>query len=935
MEEGLLFLLFIAVMVLLVRLSNFSTRLARLETQMLDQAQKMRDLARRISDLPTPSESTQQEIKREASPTNLAQKTRADEAVKESPLEMKSEQSADVYMSVDVPKNELLKSDAPQTVETQGRKSASSPIFEKFKSTAEFETLVGGNILNRIGALALIFGIGFFLKYAFDNDLISPVVRVLIGVMIGVSLIVGGMRANAKKFEVFSQGLFGAGISTLYLAIYAALNFYQLVPQAIAFVLMSAVTAVALLVALRYESRAISLLGWAGGFLTPFLLASAEPNAVGLFVYLVLLNLGMIAIVFLKAEWVVVELLSMGATFLVYALWFSEHGEKTGTLTKAFFLTLFWLMFLLSEAYRALNDERGRLRVRAVLSIFNGLFYFGCLYASVMPVWWLGIATMLIAGVYLALFWTIQKRNPVATIELTLIYSIGAIVFTAVAIEVQFADFLTVSLWSAEAAGVLWIARRTSQKHLERASLILFAVTVFRLFISPDALSYQAISDFTPILNLRTVGFLSLAVSLFISALWIEGSSTTISTLLSYAWTFIIFTLLTVEVNDYFLKREALLNETLDFSRSTRGMSFTIIWLFYAVALLWFGVKKSAKSLVNTGLFVLALGVIWNLALGFRFEPIEMFFPILNLRALAFLLVIGGLLATVSLLEQTNEGKSRTAELLRYAFTALLFILLTVEAIDYFRWSGLKSNTDDDFYRSITLVFLWTLYATPMLYFGIEKSVKPLFYAGMLAFALAVMMAVFGGFLFEPIENFVLILNFRVAAYLVLILGSAFIAITLAERKEFARLSAGFGVTAALLGVVLLVAESNDFFEQKIDVLSFGEHADATTSDLVTQYENEKQLSISASLMLYSIALMLYGIWRSRQPIRLTAMALFGLATLKIFIYDLSFLATLYRIFSFIGLGVLLLLASYLYQRFKHLILPDNPVSDNARFDKP
>jgi uncharacterized membrane protein len=75
--------------------------------------------------------------------------------------------------------------------------------------------------------------------------------------------------------------------------------------------------------------------------------------------------------------------------------------------------------------------------------------------------------------------------------------------------------------------------------------------------------------------------------------------------------------------------------------------------------------------------------------------------------------------------------------------------------------------------------------------------------------------------------------------------------------------------------------------------------------------------------MLYSIVLMLYGIWRSRQAIRLTAIALFGVVTLKIFIYDLSFLATLYRIFSFIGLGVLLLLVSYLYQRFKHLILPD------------
>jgi uncharacterized membrane protein len=921
MDEGLLLLLFIGAVVLIVRLSTFSTRLARLETQILDQAQKLRDLTRRLdetataqthADAPQPKMETQQK-------TTPPEETRTEtvESIKPKPP------LAETQIAPPRETEKLLIAE-PSTAEPQrGTPSASFMSFERLKNTAEFETLIGGNVLNRIGALALIFGIGFFLKYAFDNDLISPLVRVLIGVAIGVSLIVGGIRANAKKFEVFSQGLFGAGISTLYLSIYAALNFYELIPQPLAFVLMSAVTAIALLVAVQYDSRAISLLGWTGGFLTPFLLASAEPNAIGLFVYLALLNLGMIAVVFLKSEWIVVELLSLIATYLVYAAWFSEHGEKTGTLTKAFFLTLFWLLFLASEAYSTLSNQTEKIRLRIASSVMNGVFYFAALYASVMPVWWFSIVTLLIAGVYFVLYRVMQQRNASATNELTAIYSIGVIAFVVAAIEVQFADFLTVALWSAEAVGVLWIAQRTSQKHLERVAIILLAVTVFRLFISPNTLSYQAISDFTPILNLRAVAFLALALSLFVSAMWIEKSNQTTATLLNYAWAFIAFTLLTVEVNDFFLKREALLNETIDFSRSTRSMSFGMIWLFYAVALLWLGAKRSLKSLVNTGLFVLALGVLWNIVFGLRFEPIEIFLPILNLRALSFLFVIVGILATISLLEQTSEGRSRTAELLRYAFALMLFLLITAEAIDYFRWSSLKSNSDESFYRALTLVLLWTLYATPMIYFGVEKSVKPLFYAGVLVFAFSVMVLVFGGFSFNPIENFVVVTNFRVAVYLVVMASIALIAIWLSGRNGFERLSVMFGIASALLGVVLLVAESNDFFEQKINMLSFGEHAEVTASDLVRQYENQKQLSISASLMLYSIVLMLYGIWRSRQAIRLTAIALFGVVTLKIFIYDLSFLATLYRIFSFIGLGVLLLLVSYLYQRFKHLILPD------------
>ena len=59
------------------------------------------------------------------------------------------------------------------------------------------------------------------------------------------------------------------------------------------------------------------------------------------------------------------------------------------------------------------------------------------------------------------------------------------------------------------------------------------------------------------------------------------------------------------------------------------------------------------------------------------------------------------------------------------------------------------------------------------------------------------------------------------------------------------------------------------------------------------------------------------------------SIVLFGLAILKIFIYDLSFLDTLYRIFSFLGLGLILLAVSYLYQRYRVVIFggknPETP----------
>ena len=140
----------------------------------------------------------------------------------------------------------------------------------KSRTKDEWEVFVGGKLLNRVGALALIIALGYFLKYAFDNNLISETVRVLIGVFIGLLLIVGGYRFYKKDFIVFYQGLVGAGIAILYLSIYSSFNYYNLVSQPVAFGLMSVITIITFIQAFYYKSLTVSLFGWVGGFLTKY-----------------------------------------------------------------------------------------------------------------------------------------------------------------------------------------------------------------------------------------------------------------------------------------------------------------------------------------------------------------------------------------------------------------------------------------------------------------------------------------------------------------------------------------------------------------------------------------------------------------------------------------------------------------------------------------
>ena len=62
------------------------------------------------------------------------------------------------------------------------------------------------------------------------------------------------------------------------------------------------------------------------------------------------------------------------------------------------------------------------------------------------------------------------------------------------------------------------------------------------------------------------------------------------------------------------------------------------------------------------------------------------------------------------------------------------------------------------------------------------------------------------------------------------------------------------------------------------------------------------------------------GLWRKLRALRVAAFVLFGITILKIFLYDLSFLDSLYRIFSFIALGLVLLAVSFAYQRYRDVI---------------
>jgi uncharacterized membrane protein len=153
----------------------------------------------------------------------------------------------------------------------------------------------GGNALTRIGVVVLFFGVGFLLKY-FAHYITIPIELRLSGVaLLGAVLIALGIKLQANR-PGYGLSLQGAGAGILYLTVFAAFRFYDVLPATVAFVLLAATAGLTVWLAIRNDSQPLAGLAIAGGFLAPFLVDSHGGAPALLFGYFAVLNAAIFAV---------------------------------------------------------------------------------------------------------------------------------------------------------------------------------------------------------------------------------------------------------------------------------------------------------------------------------------------------------------------------------------------------------------------------------------------------------------------------------------------------------------------------------------------------------------------------------------------------------------------------------------------------------------
>ncbi|MBS1801992.1 MAG: DUF2339 domain-containing protein [Acidobacteria bacterium] len=392
------------------------------------------------------------------------------------------------------------------------------------RDTRSLESRVGSQWFNRIGILAILIGMAWFLKFAIDNEWIGPLGRVVIGLISGVAIIVWSERFRAKNYIAFSYSLKAVGTGVLYLSLWAAFSLYHLVPAPVAFLGMIAVTAFNGYLAWAQDAELLALYAIVGALGTPLLVSTGENSEVTLFAYLLLLDVTVLLLVILR-PWSRLLFGAFLGTVIYVSGWWIEFYSQSQAGRTGLFLILFFLIFafaprLVRTSVLGSGKQSGwDAFATIVLPVCNAALGFVGFYGLLEPKtesWtapWLAVA---FAAFYLLLLrLRAGGRLHESSTALSSLHLSTAVVFLTLAIPLKTQGrWLTVG-WLVEGAALLWTARRMHSQLLRVLSLICLTLGLLVLIANDRSASL------TPVINER-FGTYCVAIAVFGFVAWLS-----------------------------------------------------------------------------------------------------------------------------------------------------------------------------------------------------------------------------------------------------------------------------------------------------------------------------------------------------------------------------------------------------------------------------
>ena len=589
------------------------------------------------------------------------------------------------------------------------------------KSGLDLEALIGGRWLLFAGVAAIVLGMSYFVKFAFDNGWISEPLRVAAGMAIGILLVAGGTRFSSHGLALFGQALAGAGIVVLYVSIYAALHFYALVDATTAFVLMVVVTAVAALLSDRQRSQPLAALALVGGFATPLLVGGERDVQIVLFTYMGILIAGAAALE-RRHDWPLLGAASFVCTFALVVAWFFSSYEAQYWLRTEMFLTAYVVLFgyLLVAALR--SERRPHAHLAAAVLATAPLTYHLASVVLLLPhhaAWLVYVVLATLTGVLVA------HRLRSGAIRILVLLAVG----------------LPMIAWLEPLPYARWYAP---------AVVTLFSVYVLHLASHWEASSReeQPYEILATIVHGQLNGLL-LPFSLYV---FLEDRYASLNPWMTAgfsAWNAVLAAVAYSRARRLTLQFIAL-SATLAATAlvlAFDGPAVAFGWAAEGVFVAWLAIRERSRTLAIGSGVLIALGSLQLANLLLLPLPAgEM--PVLNPRALATTLVIA-MLAWVAWRIRDEAVRdvrvhARTAVIVLANLLALALISADLRA--YFAQRALDASIDGELRAAadaslaeqVALSVTWALYAVGLVFAGIRRHFAPARYLAIALFGVVV-----------------------------------------------------------------------------------------------------------------------------------------------------------------------------------------------------
>ena len=481
-------------------------------------------------------------------------------------------------------------------------RALSLPKFTQAKqrSSEDLEGTIGKLWLNRVGIIAILVGVSYFLKYAFDSGWIGPGGRVAIGLLAGIAVVVWSERFRGKGSVAFSYSLKAIGIGILYLSLWAASQRYGLVPASVAFAAMILVTACTIILALTQDAEILAVYAMIGGFSTPALVSTGQNHEIVLFSYVCLLDLAILVMVSRK-PWRRIVWGSAIGTAVMYIGWAAQFYDNSERPLTIFFTAAFFAIFAVVPLVTPLTRSQLRGPVSltlAILPLLNAAAFFlalaVCTNESATLMWY----ALALAVIYLLLGSQIKRRggsDPHVVRVVQLIHIAIAIAFITIAIPLKLNQHWITIGWLIESAVLLWVAVKTKLNLLRYFAGCTLALGVLRLVL------YDDFHVQTLVFNARFATYL-LAIAIM-GGIVAAGERYASEREMPFvkaagvAFNLLALLALTLEAEGYFGRQIAHDYRQLGYSATrqleiARDFSFSAIWILYGAAMMVVGFWK-------------------------------------------------------------------------------------------------------------------------------------------------------------------------------------------------------------------------------------------------------------------------------------------------------------------------------------------------------